>query len=93
MLPETDNLVLEDGSGSGNERTAGGGPDDEDGWDGGSGGSGDSDEGPTNGNMPIQTRGGCRPDDASRPFIAKNASLEISIIDGFICDRHAENLF
>jgi hypothetical protein len=94
MLPETDNLVREDGSGSGNENTAGGGPDDEDGWDG-SGGSGDSNEGrTTSGNLLIQTSGGCRPLDASsRPFIAKNASLEISIIDGFIRDRHAANLF
>lgn len=91
MLPETDNLVREDGSGSGNENTAGGGPDDEDGWDG-SGGSGDSD-GTDTGNLLIQTSGGCRALDASRPFIAKNASLEISIIDGFIRDRHAENLF
>jgi hypothetical protein len=94
MLPETDNLMREDGSGgSGNENTAGGGPDDEDGgWDG-SGGSGDSD-GTTNGNLLIQTSGGCRSGAlaASRPFIAEN-SLEISIIDGFARDRHAENLF
>lgn len=93
MLPEMDNLVREDGSGSGNENTAGGGPDDEDGWDG-SGGSGDSNEGrTTNGNLLIQTSGGCRLRDASRPFIAKNASLETSIIDGFIRNRHAANLF